>query len=313
MEVLEVRHVSKRFATLTALDDVSMAVGEHRIVGLLGPNGAGKTTLIRIINQITAPDEGEVLFRGERLSQRHISQIGYLPEERGLYRKMKVGEQLVYLAQLKGVPKRDAERRARHWLDKFEIGSWWNRPVEELSKGMQQKLQFISTVIHEPPFFIFDEPFSGFDPINAGLLKEEMLRLRENGASIIFSTHNMASVEELCDDIVLINRSKKILEGTVQEVRRRFRQHLFEVEYRPGGSPVDWNSLKPELFTTVQVSESPERCAVQLRLDPEATPNQLLSVLLPVVQVVSFRDLLPSVSDIFIAQVKQMQKGGGDE
>ncbi len=313
MEVLEVRHVSKRFATLTALDDVSMAVGEHRIVGLLGPNGAGKTTLIRIINQITAPDEGEVLFHGERLSQRHIAQIGYLPEERGLYRKMKVGEQLVYLAQLKGVPKRDAERRARHWLDKFEIGSWWNRPVEELSKGMQQKLQFISTVIHEPPFFIFDEPFSGFDPINAGLLKEEMLRLRENGASIIFSTHNMASVEELCDDIVLINRSKKILEGTVQEVRRRFRQHLFEVEYRPGGSPVDWNSLKPELFTTVQVSESPERCAVQLRLDPEATPNQLLSVLLPVVQVVSFRELLPSVSDIFIAQVKQMQKGGGDE
>lgn len=313
MEVLEVRHVSKRFATLTALDDVSMAVGEHRIVGLLGPNGAGKTTLIRIINQITAPDEGEVLFRGERLSQRHIAQIGYLPEERGLYRKMKVGEQLVYLAQLKGVPKRDAERRARHWLDKFEIGSWWNRPVEELSKGMQQKLQFISTVIHEPPFFIFDEPFSGFDPINAGLLKEEMLRLRENGASIIFSTHNMASVEELCDDIVLINRSKKILEGTVQEVRRRFRQHLFGVEYRPGGSPVDWNSLKPELFTTVQVSESPERCAVQLRLDPEATPNQLLSVLLPVVQVVSFRELLPSVSDIFIAQVKQMRKGGGDE
>ncbi len=313
MEVLEVRHVSKRFATLTALDDVSMAVGEHRIVGLLGPNGAGKTTLIRIINQITAPDEGEVLFRGERLSQRHIAQIGYLPEERGLYRKMKVGEQLVYLAQLKGVPKRDAERRVRHWLDKFEIGSWWNRPVEELSKGMQQKLQFISTVIHEPPFFIFDEPFSGFDPINAGLLKEEMLRLRENGASIIFSTHNMASVEELCDDIVLINRSKKILEGTVQEVRRRFRQHLFEVEYRPGGSPVDWNSLQPELFTTVQVLESPERCAVQLRLDPEATPNQLLSVLLPVVQVVSFRELLPSVSDIFIAQVKQMQKGGGDE
>ncbi|MBO7624125.1 MAG: DUF4162 domain-containing protein, partial [Bacteroidales bacterium] len=173
--------------------------------------------------------------------------------------------------------------------------------------------QFISTVIHEPPFFIFDEPFSGFDPINAALLKEEMLRLRENGASIIFSTHNMASVEELCDDIVLINRSKKILEGTVQEVRRRFRQHLFEVEYRPGGSPVDWNSLKPELFTTVQVLESPERCAVQLRLDPEATPNQLLSVLLPVVQVVSFRELLPSVSDIFIAQVKQMQKGGGDE
>ena len=313
MEVLEVRHVSKRFATLTALDDVSMAVGEHRIVGLLGPNGAGKTTLIRIINQITAPDEGEVLFHGERLSQRHIAQIGYLPEERGLYRKMKVGEQLVYLAQLKGVPKRDAERRARHWLDNFEIGSWWNRPVEELSKGMQQKLQFISTVIHEPPFFIFDEPFSGFDPINAGLLKEEMLRLRENGASIIFSTHNMASVEELCDDIVLINRSKKILECTVQEVRRRFRQHLFEVEYRPGGSPVDWNSLQPELFTTVQVSESPERCAVQLRLDSEATPNQLLSVLLPVVQVVSFRELLPSVSDIFIAQVKQMQKGGGDE
>ena len=312
MEVLEVRHVSKRFATLTALDDVSMAVGEHRIVGLLGPNGAGKTTLIRIINQITAPDEGEVLFRGERLSQRHIAQIGYLPEERGLYRKMKVGEQLVYLAQLKGVPKRDAERRARHWLDKFEIGSWWNRPVEELSKGMQQKLQFISTVIHEPPFYIFDEPFSGFDPINAGLLKEEILALREKGASIIFSTHNMASVEELCDDIVLINQSQKILEGTVQEVRRRFRQHLFELEYIPEKGPVVWDSLKPELFTATSVTETAESCVVRLKLDPEASANALLSVLLPLVRIVSFRELLPSISDIFIAQVNQMRKGGAN-
>ena len=312
MSVLEVCHVSKRFSTLTALDDVSMAVGERRIMGLLGPNGAGKTTLIRIINQITAPDEGEVLFCGERLSQKHIAKIGYLPEERGLYRKMKVGEQLVYLARLKGVPKADALRRARQWLEKFEIGSWWNRPVEELSKGMQQKLQFISTVIHEPPFYIFDEPFSGFDPINAGLLKEEMLRLREQGASIIFSTHNMASVEELCDDIVLINNARKILEGAVPEVRQRFRQHLFEVEYLPSGVPVDWNGLKPELFTAMSVAETPEHGVVQLKLAPEASPNALLSVLLPVVQVVSFRELLPSISDIFITQVNQMRKGGAN-
>ena len=312
MNVLDVCHVSKRFDSTTALEDVSMAVGERRIVGLLGPNGAGKTTLIRIINQITAPDEGEVLFRGERLLQKHIPLIGYLPEERGLYRKMKVGEQLVYLARLKGVPKADALRRAHHWLERFEIGSWWNRSVEELSKGMQQKLQFIATVIHEPPFYIFDEPFSGFDPINAGLLKEEMLHLREKGASIIFSTHNTASVEELCDDIVLINSARKILEGTVPEVRQRFRQHLFEVEYLPGSAPVDWNSLQPELFTAVTVSETPERCSVQLKLVPEAEPNALLSVQLPVVHVESFRELLPSISDIFIAQVNQMRKGGAN-
>ena len=307
MNILEVSHISKRFSDTVALDDVSMEVGEHRILGLLGPNGAGKTSLIRIINQITAPDEGEVRFRGEKLSRKHISQIGYLPEERGLYRKMKVGEQVIYLARLKGVSRQDAVRRSKYWFDKFEIASWWNRPVEELSKGMQQKLQFIVTVIHEPPFFIFDEPFSGFDPINANLLKEEMLRLRQKGASIIFSTHNMASVEELCDDIVLINRSRKILEGSVREVKQRFKQHLFEVEYAEASAN---DVLCSDLFTVESTATEGERTKAVLKLSEETSSNVLLETLLPKVQLLSFREILPTMNEIFISQVRQMQEGG---
>lgn len=307
MNILEVSHITKRFSDTVALDDVSMEVGEHRILGLLGPNGAGKTSLIRIINQITAPDEGEVRFRGEILSRKHISQIGYLPEERGLYRKMKVGEQVIYLARLKGISKQEAVRRSRYWFDKFEISSWWNRPVEELSKGMQQKLQFIVTVIHEPPFFIFDEPFSGFDPINANLLKEEMLRLRDKGASIIFSTHNMASVEELCDDIVLINRSRKILEGSVHEVRQRFRQHLFEVEYASASNTA---GLCSELFTVERTQTEGERTKAVLRLSEDTPSNALLETLLPQAQLLSFHEILPTMNEIFISQVRQMQEGG---
>ncbi len=218
---IEVINVTKRYADQWALNDLSLAVPEQSIYGLLGPNGAGKTTLIRILNQITAPDTGKVLIDGKPLRPQHVERIGYLPEERGLYKKMKVGEQAIYLAQLKGISKQEAVRRLKIWFEKFEIGNWWNKTVEELSKGMQQKIQFITTVIHEPDILIFDEPFSGFDPINANLLKESILELRDKGATILLSTHNMSSVEELCDSISLINKGEKILEGNVADIKRQ--------------------------------------------------------------------------------------------
>ena len=220
---IEVINVTKRFAEHVALNNVSLAVPEQSVYGLLGPNGAGKTTLIRILNQITGPDTGQVLIDGEPLQPKHVERIGYLPEERGLYKKMKVGEQAIYLAQLKGISKAEATRRLKQWFEKFEIGEWWNKTVEELSKGMQQKVQFITTVIHEPDILIFDEPFSGFDPINANLLKESILELRDKGATILLSTHNMNSVEELCDSITLINKGEKILEGKVNEIKEQHR------------------------------------------------------------------------------------------
>jgi len=220
---IEVINVTKRFADHVALNNVSLAIPEQSVYGLLGPNGAGKTTLIRILNQITGPDTGQVLIDGEPLQPKHVERIGYLPEERGLYKKMKVGEQAIYLAQLKGISKAEATTRLKQWFEKFEIGEWWNKTVEELSKGMQQKVQFITTVIHEPDILIFDEPFSGFDPINANLLKESILELRSKGATILLSTHNMSSVEELCDSITLINKGKKILEGKVTDVKAQHR------------------------------------------------------------------------------------------
>ena len=220
---ITVNHVTKRYADHLALNDISLQVPEQSIYGLLGPNGAGKTTLIRILNQITGPDIGQILIDGEPLQPKHVERIGYLPEERGLYKKMKVGEQAIYLAQLKGISKQEATRRLKIWFEKFEIGDWWNKTVEELSKGMQQKIQFITTVIHEPDILIFDEPFSGFDPINANLLKESILELRDKGATILLSTHNMSSVEELCDSISLINKGEKILEGKVAEIKAQHR------------------------------------------------------------------------------------------
>jgi len=219
MELFEARNVNKVFASTQALTDVSISVKEQSIFGLLGPNGAGKTTLIRIINQITAPDSGEIFLNGRKMNRADISHIGYLPEERGLYKKMKIGEQAIYLAQLKGMSHRDAAKNLKHWFEKFDIMPWWNKKVEELSKGMQQKVQFITTVVHQPKLLIFDEPFSGFDPINANLLKKEILNLKAEGATIIFSTHNMGSVEELCDHIALINKSKKIEDGPTDEIR----------------------------------------------------------------------------------------------
>ena len=220
---IEVINVTKRYAEHVALNNVSLSVPEQSIYGLLGPNGAGKTTLIRILNQITGPDTGQVLIDGEPLRPQHVERIGYLPEERGLYKKMKVGEQAIYLAQLKGISKADATRRLKAWFNRFEIGEWWDKKVEELSKGMQQKVQFITTVIHEPDILIFDEPFSGFDPINANLLKESILELRDQGAPILLSTHNMNSVEELCDSITLINKGETILEGRVDEIKAQHR------------------------------------------------------------------------------------------
>ena len=232
MDILSVEHVSKRFAEHTALDDVSLSIPRGSVYGLLGPNGAGKTTLIRIINRITAPDSGRVLFDGREIAPEDVCRIGYLPEERGLYKKMKVGEQAIFFARLKGLSRREATVRLKEWFERFGIQSWWGKRVEELSKGMAQKVQFIVTVLHEPELLIFDEPFSGFDPINANLLKEEILALRDKGATVIFSTHNMSSVEEICDHITLINKSRNILSGLVDEIRRRHGANLFEVVYR---------------------------------------------------------------------------------
>ncbi len=232
MELFEAKNIDKVFAATQALTNVSISVKEQSIFGLLGPNGAGKTTLIRIINQITAPDRGEVFLNGKKMNRADITKIGYLPEERGLYKKMKIGEQAIYLAQLKGLSKQEATRNLKEWFEKFEIMPWWNKKVEELSKGMQQKVQFITTVVHKPKLLIFDEPFSGFDPINTNMIKQEILKLRDNGATVIFSTHNMDSVEELCDNIALINKSVKIEDGVTDEIREKYKSNIYEIKYR---------------------------------------------------------------------------------
>ena len=298
--ILETNEVCKHYSGHTALDSVSLKVPQGIVFGLLGPNGAGKTTLIRIINQITAPDSGTVLFDGHPIGPDDISKIGYMPEERGLYKKMKVGEQAVYLAQLKGLTKADATRRLKEWFDKFEIGGWWNRKVEELSKGMQQKVQFITTVLHEPKLLIFDEPFSGFDPINANLLKEEILNLKDKGATVIFSTHNMASVEEICDHIALINKSRKILDGTVGEIRQQFKLNLFELNYI-GEHDKAMQLIEP--MVVVKDDESGAINRISGEMKPGFTYNQLLATLLPEVQITQFNELIPKMNDIFIKAV----------
>ncbi|MBN3036539.1 MAG: ATP-binding cassette domain-containing protein [Bacteroidales bacterium] len=305
--LFEAISVSKTYSSTRALDQVSMSVPKQSIFGLLGPNGAGKTTLIRIINQITAPDEGEIHLDGKPLRPADISRIGYLPEERGLYKKMKVGEQVLYLARLKGLMKSEALQRLNYWFEKFEIRSWWNKRVEELSKGMQQKVQFIATIIHEPELLIFDEPFSGFDPINVNILKDEILGLREKGATVIFSTHNMASVEELCDRIALIDRSRKILEGSVHQIRLDHRTHLYEVEYEnPVSGAASW---LPEGFTIVEETGSGQRHTARIRIPDGAGPNDLISSIIPRATIISFRELLPSMNDIFIRTVKEHGAG----
>lgn len=298
---LQTIEVSKQFSNHKALDNVSLEVRNQSIFGLMGPNGAGKTTLIRIINMIISMDEGQVLLNGKPVTSADIRHIGYLPEERGLYKKMKVGEQAVYLAQLKGMSKNDAMKSLKQWFEKFEIGSWWNKKVEELSKGMAQKIQFIVTVLHKPKLLIFDEPFSGFDPINVNLLKDEIIKLRDEGATIIFSTHNMASVEELCDHIALINNSKLILSGEIHDIKNRFKANIFEVGYRSPKALL----LDDREFKTIEAQRVNGDHIVQIKIPENVSSNQLLKHIMQQVEVVSFREVLPSINDIFIGEVNK--------
>jgi len=303
--ILEVQNVSKNFGSFTALNKVSISVPKGSIYGLLGPNGAGKTTLIRIVNQITMPDSGQVFLDGTPLSGVHIKDIGYLPEERGLYKSMKVGEQALYLAQLKGLSHKEAKARLKYWFERLEIGDWWNKKIQELSKGMAQKIQFVVTVLHQPKLLIFDEPFSGFDPINANLIKDEILKLREDGATVIFSTHRMESVEELCDDIALIHKSNKILDGKLVDIKRQYKTNTYEV----GILAQNKENLEQELSKKFQTSTASfktlgDELKLNIKLSDVEKPNDLLSYLCNHGEVSHFLELIPSVNDIFIQTVK---------
>jgi len=312
MAFLTVENIVKQYASHRALDDVSFSVPEKSIFGLLGPNGAGKTSLIRIINQITGPDSGQITIRGERLKAKHIEDIGYLPEERGLYKKMKVGEQALYLAQLKGMKKSEAKEKLKDWFDRFEISEWWGKKVEELSKGMAQKVQFITTVLHEPKLLILDEPFSGFDPINTAFVRKEILRLRDEGATIILSTHNMGSVEEICDHITLLDHSKKILGGPVSQVRDQFREGIFEIEFT--GNLIAFTNALWTGFEFLEKKElGKDHFMVEVRALGKNKINQLLGAVLPVAQIVSVQEKMPSMNDIFIAAVEQNSDHDGED
>jgi len=300
--LLEAKSVTKRYDNYTALNDVSVAVERGKILGLLGPNGAGKTSLIRIINQITAPDSGEVLFDGKPLNPEHVARIGYLPEERGLYRKMEVGEQCMYLAQLKGLDARDAKQKLRYWFEKFEIQGWWNKKVEELSKGMAQKVQFVVTVLHEPELLIFDEPFTGFDPVNANLIRDEILELNRKGATLIFSTHRMETVETLCDTIVLIHKSRKILDGSLADIRKQFRTQTYRIVFN--GNLVPFTNALWAGAELIDKNQVDSQCEVTLRLLGNNTINNVLSVVLPVCEIVSVNEIIPSMNDVFINMVQ---------
>jgi len=303
--LLVAENIVKKYGDYTALNNVSLTVPKGSIFGLLGPNGAGKTSFIRIINQITMPDSGLVTFDGKPLEQNHVKDIGYLPEERGLYKSMKVGEQALYLAQLKGLSKAEAKERLKYWFDRLEIGDWWNKKVQELSKGMAQKIQFVVTVLHQPKLLIFDEPFSGFDPINANLIKDEILKLREDGATVIFSTHRMESVEELCDHIALIDKSNKILDGKLIDIKKQFKSNTFEV----GVGSANENELRSLLdnkfnITPASFKSIHDDMKVKIQIDPSSTPNELLSFLTNHGQVNHFTEVIPSASDIFIQSVQ---------
>ena len=306
MDLLCVEHVTKRYATHTALHDVSLAIPRGAVYGLLGPSGAGKTTLIRIINRITAPDEGRVLLGGRCLAPEDVRRIGYLPEERGLYKKMKVGEQALYFAQLKGLSKREATLRLKRWFEKFGIAGWWDKKVEELSKGMAQKVQFIVTVLHEPELLIFDEPFSGFDPVNANLLKNEILALRDAGATIVFSTHNMSSVEEICDHITLIDRSRNVLSGPVDEVRRRHGGNVFRIDFAGDLSAFDLQALEGVARVVAEPRPEGRLLTMRLQLPSADSVRNALSLLNERVEIRGFEEIIPSMNDIFIRAV-----GGG--
>lgn len=302
--ILVAESVSKNYGSFKALNEVSIQVPKGSIFGLLGPNGAGKTTFIRIVNQITMPDTGRVYLENEPLQANHIKQIGYLPEERGLYKSMKVGEQALYLAQLKGLSKKEANEQLKYWFEKLEITDWWNKKIEELSKGMAQKVQFIVTVLHRPKLLIFDEPFSGFDPVNAKLIKDEILELRNQGATIIFSTHRMESVEELCDHIALINKSNKVLDGKLTDIKRSYKSNTYEV----GLISEHQDSLKEELSAKFSISPADfksieNELKLKIKINPGDSPNDLIGFLTTKAQINHFVEVIPSVNDIFIQTV----------
>ena len=297
MNQIEISEVTKNYSGFLALDKISIQVPRQSIYGLLGPNGAGKTTLIRILNQITAPDSGTVTINGEPLRRKHISKIGYLPEERGLYKKMKVGEQAIYLARLKGLSQEEANKRLKQWFDRFEITQWWDKKVEELSKGMQQKIQFITTIIHEPEILILDEPFSGFDPVNATLLKDTILELREKGATILLSTHNMASVEEMCDSITLINHGKKILEGRVDDIKRNEGISKSEITFTADEETV--RNISQQF--NVNIEHNKDHYTI---LIPQNDNKSLVHHVIDMAHLISYREVLPTMNEIFIRKVK---------
>jgi len=299
MSLFEAKNITKQFGTQLALDKVSISVPERCIFGLLGPNGAGKTTLIRIINQITGPDSGELFLNGKKLKPEDVLAIGYLPEERGLYKKMKVGEQALYFAQLKGLTKAEAMKRLRYWFRKLDIIDWWGKKVEELSKGMQQKVQFVTTILHEPKLLIFDEPFTGFDPVNTNTIKNEILFLRERGATIIFSTHNMASVEELCDNITLIDKAKTILEGSVNEIRKNWAGNEYDLVFE-GDVKIEGNGQYSVLNRNTEGGKS----TIRLKTATNADTNEILNTAVKSGRIISFNPALPSMNEIFIRVVE---------
>ncbi len=303
MDLFSAQEVTKTYSNFKALSDVSISVPEGTVFGLLGPNGAGKTTLIRIINQITAPDTGTIWFEGRKMKADDIYKIGYLPEERGLYKKMKVGEQALYLGMLKGLSRRDAMRELKIWFEKFEIISWWDKKVMELSKGMQQKVQFICTVLHKPKLMIFDEPFSGFDPINTELMKQEILRMKKEGATIIFSTHDMGSVEELCDHIALINKSKKILDGPTLNIREQYKSNIFDVSYKGDFAIIEQKFANKYAF--LAHDETGRTNSLKIQFLNGSNSGMLIKDLVEHVEIVSFNELIPSMNEVFIKVVKQ--------
>jgi ABC-2 type transport system ATP-binding protein len=300
--MLSIRHIEKQYAGHKALSDVSLEVESGQIFGLLGPNGAGKTSLIRIVNQITAPDSGEVYFNGEKLNQSHINRIGYMPEERGLYKKMEIGEQMIYLARLKGLSRDEATRRLKLWFEKLGMETWWKKKIEELSKGMQQKAQFVATVLHEPDLIILDEPFTGFDPVNAELIKDEILELNKKGATILFSTHRMESVEELCDSIALIHLSHKILDGKIKDIKNAYRNDTYLVEYI--GKRIDVDDKQP--FQVIdEIAGEDDSFTIRIKLKQGNSSNDVLQYLLPKGHINMLKEVIPSVNEIFIERVNQ--------
>lgn len=298
--MLSIRNIVKQYANHLALDQVSMEIESGSIFGLLGPNGAGKTSLIRIINQITAPDEGEIFFNGEKLNTKHISLIGYLPEERGLYKKMKIGEQMMYLAQLKGLSSKEAKKKIKYWFEKMEIENWWDKKVEDLSKGMQQKVQFIATVVHDPKLIILDEPFSGFDPVNAQIITEEILDLNKKGATIIFSTHRMESVEQLCDSIALIHQSKKVLEGKVKDIKNQYRNNSYRISFNG-----NLKEGKNKYFNILNQQNEDGLNKLNIQINTPYMVNDVLQYLMSDVQITELTEMIPNMNDIFIQNVKK--------